>query len=678
MIRHMRQIKGILVLAALVTLASTAQAQIEDPDLYPGTWYRIEFDEDGNYSGGDGDGSGWYYYPTADRYRMWFENGAYDPNRKGYLEYWAYIMPVKPGASSSCSIYFNWTTPEWSALGNKYPPMPEDVPTMNEENEYMSGANLHSFENLVNFESIEPVDSMSINEYNPDWVSIDIRGKNVRVYRYAFHDCLAKNATRLGACCNRRTGFCYTTYERDCESPYEWLGGGSSCDECTATAGATLDFGDAPDPSYPTLLASDGPRHKIVPGMFLGRNIDGEADGRPNALADGDDKIGGDEDGVKFISGLQRGVEADVEVGASAEGYLNAWIDFNADGDFDDRGEQVFADVLLATGVNPLTFLVPAEAAQGPTFARFRFNSRGLLGSTGPAEDGEVEDYRIQIATHFEPHAASGASAVQWDQPPSAPGAAEPYFFEAGAELSAFHVYQMAADDWQLEEGRPVTGIHWWGTFEEWTESSLPPDLPLAFHLGIWTDKPDPEPFNFDTFAHPDTLIWESYCTSWTWSLAGYEKADKGEMGATCFLFTHLLSQDQWFEAGRTMAASGPVQPGTYWLSIAAIYDLKAREPSRLWGWKTRPGGSGAACTVVQGTTTPQGTTSWPPTAGWHWGQGETVRDRQFKPIDLAFQLTTYTPLEASGDGSVKPEADAGLNADEAARLVAHWLATTR
>ena len=48
-----------------------------------------------------------------------------------------------------------------------------------------------------------------------------------------------------------------------------------------------FDFGDAPDPSYPTYLASDGARH-IIPaggGIYLGALIDDETDGLPDANA---------------------------------------------------------------------------------------------------------------------------------------------------------------------------------------------------------------------------------------------------------------------------------------------------------------------------------------------------------------------------------------------------------
>ena len=55
------------------------------------------------------------------------------------------------------------------------------------------------------------------------------------------------------------------------------------------------DFGDAPDPTYPTLLASGGASHQIT-GLFLGAAVDGEPDGQPDATATGDDLNNDDED----------------------------------------------------------------------------------------------------------------------------------------------------------------------------------------------------------------------------------------------------------------------------------------------------------------------------------------------------------------------------------------------
>lgn len=158
------------------------------------------------------------------------------------------------------------------------------------------------------------------------------------------------------------------------------------------------DFGDAPDPAYPTLLANDGARHIIADGLHLGAAVDGEAGGQPTADAAGDDTTDvDDEDGVIFTTVLVPGVVAGVDVLASDTGFLSAWIDFNADGDWDDVDDQVFADEPLVAGANALSISVPVSATPGDTYARFRFSSATGLQPTGVAGDGEVEDHVVTI-----------------------------------------------------------------------------------------------------------------------------------------------------------------------------------------------------------------------------------------------------------------------------------------
>jgi uncharacterized repeat protein (TIGR01451 family) len=172
-----------------------------------------------------------------------------------------------------------------------------------------------------------------------------------------------------------------------------------------------FDAGDAPDPSYPTLVVSNGARHGIGGGLYLGASVDADADGQPSAQADGDDGDGlDDEDGVVFTSGLGRGLNASLDITASAAGLLNAWVDFNADGDWLDAGEQIFTDQALATGVNPLSFSIPADANLGATFARFRIDSAGGLSPDGIAIDGEVEDELVEIVNGADVAVALSAS----------------------------------------------------------------------------------------------------------------------------------------------------------------------------------------------------------------------------------------------------------------------------
>lgn len=161
---------------------------------------------------------------------------------------------------------------------------------------------------------------------------------------------------------------------------------------------AGRDFGDAPDPTFPTLLANNGARHVLVPGFFLGASIDAESDGQPTATANGDDSTGtDDEDGVTFTTPILPGQMATVEVVASAAGQLDAWLDFNGNGSWADAGEQIFTNVTLSAGNNVLVFQVPLAALPANTTARFRFSTAGNLAFDGQAADGEVEDYLPSI-----------------------------------------------------------------------------------------------------------------------------------------------------------------------------------------------------------------------------------------------------------------------------------------
>ncbi len=172
-----------------------------------------------------------------------------------------------------------------------------------------------------------------------------------------------------------------------------------------------LDFGDAPDPTYPTLVANGGASHLLGGQVFLGACIDAEGDGQPAANADGDDLAAGtvtmgncsggdDEDGVVFTTGLVAGATAGLNVIANAPCVLSGWIDFNADGDWDEIDDELFpGGQSLVVGGNALTITVPAAAVTGPTYARFRCTTDGALSFTGQATDGEVEDYRVTIGS---------------------------------------------------------------------------------------------------------------------------------------------------------------------------------------------------------------------------------------------------------------------------------------
>ena len=141
-----------------------------------------------------------------------------------------------------------------------------------------------------------------------------------------------------------------------------------------------------------------------------------------------------DEDGVDFTSPtnpdgiLNASIATPIDVSVTGSGILEAWIDFNADGDFDDPNEQIipmpgssfFSDlrsdfcpagltgtvsnIFADTGAavtRTYCIVVPPTAASPSspidTFARFRVSHEGGLSPTGLALSGEVEDYLLRL-----------------------------------------------------------------------------------------------------------------------------------------------------------------------------------------------------------------------------------------------------------------------------------------
>ncbi|TWU18034.1 hypothetical protein Poly21_01890 [Allorhodopirellula heiligendammensis] len=131
---------------------------------------------------------------------------------------------------------------------------------------------------------------------------------------------------------------------------------------------------------------------------------------------------GDDEDGVTFTSeGNPQGIfnpnlTTSINVVVTGAGVLEGWIDFNADGDWDDPGELVISPDLAtdSTVANPAIFgdgttnrtfniSIPATTPKLPagqsadTYARFRISRTGTGSPVGLALSGEVEDYLVRL-----------------------------------------------------------------------------------------------------------------------------------------------------------------------------------------------------------------------------------------------------------------------------------------
>ena len=349
-----------------------------------------------------------------------------------------------------------------------------------------------------------------------------------------------------------------------------------------------LDFGDAPEQdatgaptSYPTTLANNGARHVTDGVNFLGLLEDVEADGQPTLLADGDDinpLAADDEDGVTFVNGvLTAGVGEPVNVFVSPAGggggYLNLWIDYNADLDWDDTGEWVLVDYPVAGGTNNLMITAPASAAVGPTYARFRYTTYQLqptgIGYSGQASDGEVEDYLVEIME--EPD-----EKLKFQQLPLNGLVIGDDTYYGHDELStAYRDMETPnilagcymADDFADLADTPVLKIKWWGSYIENEIMESVSRFLIAFESDIPAQG---HPSDVDYIAsHPGEVILSQFVhlTSTTpLNPSEYSETLLNSGGPPCY--------EALFEYEAVLENPFPQDPNTvYWIKIVALID---------------------------------------------------------------------------------------------------------
>jgi len=332
-----------------------------------------------------------------------------------------------------------------------------------------------------------------------------------------------------------------------------------------------LDWGDAPDPTYPTIAASTGASHQIITGVHMGVSVDGEADGQPDPNALGDDNDGNDdEDGVALGAPFRPGTTATVDITVSQDGYIDAWFDWNADGSW--AGEQALTSHYLAAGTTTVPINVPASAAPGrTTFARFRYSLNGGLTEYGYAPDGEVEDYEILIGE---------GEGYKWLQRPD--------LDTTGIDVHAVTPF-ILADDWLCTEPGRVDEIHIWGS---WLGDYLPFGIdgdPLAVEFTLSIHKDIPAEESETGYSMPGDVLWihqfpggqfDAQIEAWGIEEGWLEPPELYQFPAdwTCWHYTFTLAQDEAFHQTGT-----PDEPIVYWLDLQA----EPHDPEARFGWKT-------------------------------------------------------------------------------------------
>ncbi len=197
------------------------------------------------------------------------------------------------------------------------------------------------------------------------------------------------------------------------------------------------DFGDAPDTgtgsatgNYQTQITDTGARHLLdlvnTGQIYLGGCVDSDNGSLQNTNANQDDMTsnagetigncssGDDEDGIVIPTLIaNQTATLQIEVGGNTC-HLDGWIDYNADGDFTDTDEQIFANKILNIGSHNENIIVPTNLTIGNSYARFRCSDLGGLAPTGHVTGGEVEDYLVSL----QPNNSITATAVDYGDAP--------------------------------------------------------------------------------------------------------------------------------------------------------------------------------------------------------------------------------------------------------------------
>jgi len=368
-----------------------------------------------------------------------------------------------------------------------------------------------------------------------------------------------------------------------------------------------MDWGDAPDPTYPTLAASIGASHIIDPRTYMGATVDMDPDGQPTAAADGDDTDadGDDEDGVTFDTPLIPGQMAQITVDASIAGaFISVWIDFDGDGSWDPVAtDYVVQSVMSVAGDNVFPLIpVPPTAIPGTrAYVRVRFTTMPQIPYDGPAPNGEVEDYVVVIKEPYQPKPP--VPHLKWSQPPIEidPVTGRRPTFCGWDEPSwrrlqttpPYEIYSpMVADDFRCLGRMPITSIHWWGSHYGWVEAGLaPPVQPIAWDISFWRNVPAGG--GVSDFSQPGERLW-NVCVDDT-ARVSVETVGRDffhDMHPTdvCYQYTLYLEPNEYFWQNNHVEQNpdGIVGDTVFWISIQALYSNEA-EVAYPWGWKTRP-----------------------------------------------------------------------------------------
>jgi hypothetical protein len=164
---------------------------------------------------------------------------------------------------------------------------------------------------------------------------------------------------------------------------------------------------------------------------------------------------------------------------------------------------------------------------------------------------------------------------VKWRQPPDMK-----YGVNIQSTVNPSVTEPWVADDWQCRDPRPVTDVHFWGSFIGWESDNPDPTAPHppieAFMIRIYHDVPagsgpDPNP----PYSHPGKLLYEA-------KIDNFDEFFEASIKLPDDTFEHKFyySLDLPDPFNQTVGT-------IYWISIVAVMPEMPNDNFFPWGWET-------------------------------------------------------------------------------------------
>jgi len=540
-------------------------------------WF-IRVDPLGNFLNGNGNGAfgqGWYFYPMENWWNIWFYDHPFAPERRktGVIEF--DVMPLVPGPSR-LEVAVNWSTDLWSIEqppGDSSPPLPGV-----DELRYIGRHILLVTEQPMGH-FVLPYE---ILDYNPEWVSVDVRGFNFDIPMGMIrHTCEGSMDLSFvmtgeapvpdsGACCYDPTGLginsaCMYTTPTYCGQVLNGVYEGNNV-PCQGQEACCLPNGDCVMADALCCVNELGGQPQGTGSQCTATQACCMSDGSCVML---DPLCCVDQGGVPQGAGttctqavaccLTDGSCITVdplccdEQGGTVSPYSQVCLgDLNQNG-INDACEPPTGACCYPDGSCAITTQANCLMRVG---AVYKGDGTKCLGDNNQNGSDDACD------------------------PPWQPGDDHKMHYPQLPNLEGWNVWDptVMADDWQCSETGPVKDIHFWGSWMHGIEGKI-----SAFEFRIYSDIPASQ--SPTGYSVPGVMLW-SYVTS-NFNPVKFVGPPEGWYEpmtqlfligdhTTYYQYDIYIPEQNWF-----MQEQGQI----YWLAIVAHVE-QGPEPVK-WGWKS-------------------------------------------------------------------------------------------